>query len=765
MSQPSDFQPQVDIGEWIRANSKDLYKTNKVVLRESLQNAIDAIRMCHGISDEQRRVEIKYIPDSQELIISDFGVGMTAEDQRNSFWRPYGSQKRNLSEKVRIEEGIIGRFGIGAYSAFRVARQIMVVSRSYREPTSEPSGTMARLDQPLDSYLSTDVPRVTFAIVPKEIWAQYWNPRCRHGTLVILTLVDPLDEDDTRKWLENAAVYLTELIVFQGVPLNSTPLPLPNLSGQNFRTVTIDVEEICSSYSLSKLHANVLCKKSGESMCEIVSASISTSGGVIEVPCGGVMRLPKGRDRGVLKLLKHRFIFSEIADTESWTSSAREVEDEQTSFKFDGLLNLPFLEPDSSREGFSEEGLSNMSALLVAVSAAIAENIGILGGETLRRCDPIFSYLFHERHLRDGILRSYPFRKFPSKEVIKLKDLNLLWAQGDLNIRFLTEEADKKTEELAKSLATLEDYCVLIMDGPTYWRGLVLTKVLEENFGARNVAGATSFLSVLTETELGSWRDYRASFTIALDRIVGAGHQLQLARIEPPSVIAVVQEGSSIIYLNFLNSEVARLPDANLYGVELDAKVRSWLFGKVEAARIEDALMREGKLLIVQKVISLHVIDSAKANYIPQPDHQFLRIKDGEVSYFALRVSVLCQEDLLSVITKEGVLKPGYEAQLTWIGPSFHFTIRNHDHSIPVLVFSFNTGVVLKNKDQKMSVEGRMPLNLLIKAFAGPHLTGNVNFFALPDWIGEHLETERAKKGSLMISMWSDAYYLKEGPA
>ncbi len=82
--------------------------------------------------------EIRIYPDkeAQTLVIADTGIGMTAEEMEENlgtiahsgaraFVEAYQPDGKDLSE-------IIGQFGVGFYSAFMVADQIRVLSRSYK---------------------------------------------------------------------------------------------------------------------------------------------------------------------------------------------------------------------------------------------------------------------------------------------------------------------------------------------------------------------------------------------------------------------------------------------------------------------------------------------------------------------------------------------------------------------------------------------------------------------------------------------------------
>jgi molecular chaperone HtpG len=125
-----------------------LYTEREIFLRELISNASDALTRLNYEMLTQREVldpslelaiHITVNPEDRTLIVSDTGVGMTADELienlgtiAHSGARAFidaASQGENLSE-------IIGQFGVGFYSAFMVAEWIRVETRSYHPDAS-----------------------------------------------------------------------------------------------------------------------------------------------------------------------------------------------------------------------------------------------------------------------------------------------------------------------------------------------------------------------------------------------------------------------------------------------------------------------------------------------------------------------------------------------------------------------------------------------------------------------------------------------------
>ncbi|TNY38713.1 HSP90 family protein [Thermomonospora catenispora] len=121
----ADQSFQVDLRGVVDLLSRHLYSSPRVYLRELLQNAVDAITARGGGSG---RVRIETGPG--ELRVHDDGVGLT-EDEVHRLLATIGrSSKRDELGFARHD--FLGQFGIGLLSAFLVADEIEVVSRSAR---------------------------------------------------------------------------------------------------------------------------------------------------------------------------------------------------------------------------------------------------------------------------------------------------------------------------------------------------------------------------------------------------------------------------------------------------------------------------------------------------------------------------------------------------------------------------------------------------------------------------------------------------------
>merc|ERR1719384_2525277 len=140
-----EFQAEVNRLMEIIVNS--LYKTRDIFLRELISNAndaIDKVRMQSltdkAILGENTEFEIKVQADKEQgtITILDTGIGMSAKDLvdnlgtiAHSGTAAFLDEAMNAAAESGADQtNLIGQFGVGFYSAFLVADQVTVISKS-----------------------------------------------------------------------------------------------------------------------------------------------------------------------------------------------------------------------------------------------------------------------------------------------------------------------------------------------------------------------------------------------------------------------------------------------------------------------------------------------------------------------------------------------------------------------------------------------------------------------------------------------------------
>ncbi|MBU1093193.1 MAG: molecular chaperone HtpG [Firmicutes bacterium] len=115
-----------------------IYTQKEIFLRELISNASDAIDKRHFLSLTDTSIpaetyEIWITPDevNNTLIITDNGIGFTEEELINNLGTIAESGSKSFLEKMDEKNlDLIGQFGVGFYSAFMVADEVTVETRS-----------------------------------------------------------------------------------------------------------------------------------------------------------------------------------------------------------------------------------------------------------------------------------------------------------------------------------------------------------------------------------------------------------------------------------------------------------------------------------------------------------------------------------------------------------------------------------------------------------------------------------------------------------
>jgi molecular chaperone HtpG len=122
---------------------KFLYSDHDIFLRELISNAVDATQKLKTLSSigeakgelGELRIDVKLDAAKKTITISDKGVGMTAEEVEKYINQVAFSGAEEFVNKYKgqNENNIIGKFGLGFYSAFMVSDQVEIFTKSFRD--------------------------------------------------------------------------------------------------------------------------------------------------------------------------------------------------------------------------------------------------------------------------------------------------------------------------------------------------------------------------------------------------------------------------------------------------------------------------------------------------------------------------------------------------------------------------------------------------------------------------------------------------------
>ncbi|QZN84495.1 HSP90 family protein [Cellulomonas sp. C5510] len=140
---------QVDLHGVVDLLARHLYSGPRVYVRELLQNGVDAITARRAVDPGcPATVRLRPLADGS-LAVVDSGVGLTRAEAEELLATVGRSSKRDLDLGLGREE-FLGQFGIGLLSAFMVADEIELVSRSARDPAAPAIRWVGRADGSYD---------------------------------------------------------------------------------------------------------------------------------------------------------------------------------------------------------------------------------------------------------------------------------------------------------------------------------------------------------------------------------------------------------------------------------------------------------------------------------------------------------------------------------------------------------------------------------------------------------------------------------------
>ncbi|WP_124642265.1 molecular chaperone HtpG [Amniculibacterium aquaticum] len=215
---------------------KFLYSDHEIFLRELISNATDAtLKLKHLTSIGEAKVEygnpkieVKIDKENKTLHIIDQGLGMTAEEVEKYINQVAFSGAEEFLEKYKDtakDSGIIGHFGLGFYSAFMVASEVEIITKSYK-------------DAPAVKWTCDGSPEFTLEETDKT----------ERGTEIILHIAE-----DSTEFLDEFRIreLLTKYNKFMPVPIKfgtkTEELPLPEGAAEDAKPETVEVDNIINN--------------------------------------------------------------------------------------------------------------------------------------------------------------------------------------------------------------------------------------------------------------------------------------------------------------------------------------------------------------------------------------------------------------------------------------------------------------------------------------------------------------------------------------
>ncbi|WP_072374808.1 molecular chaperone HtpG [Thermophilibacter mediterraneus] len=167
-----------------------IYTNREIFLRELVSNASDAIDKLYlksltdssmGLDQANLAINVAFDKDARTITVSDNGIGMTEAELEENLGTIAHSGSEAFKEANAEAQGdavdIIGRFGVGFYSAFMVAKEVSVVTRAWGAD---------------ECFRWTSDGVEGYEIEPVAADDPAWRDSC--GTSIVLTLKDDTED-------------------------------------------------------------------------------------------------------------------------------------------------------------------------------------------------------------------------------------------------------------------------------------------------------------------------------------------------------------------------------------------------------------------------------------------------------------------------------------------------------------------------------------------------------------------------------------------
>ncbi|MBT6567432.1 MAG: molecular chaperone HtpG [Flavobacteriales bacterium] len=215
---------------------KFLYSDHEIFLRELISNATDATNKLKHLSSlgevkgdlGDLTLEVKIDAKGKKLHIIDKGVGMTSEEVNKYINEVAFSGAEEFLEQYKEsakDSGIIGHFGLGFYSAFMVAKEVEIITKSFK-------------DEPAAHWTCDGSPEYDLKKSDKK----------ERGTEIILHI-----DEDSKEFLEESRIgaLLSKYNKFMPVPIKfgtrEETLPLPEDAAEDAKAETVTVDNIINN--------------------------------------------------------------------------------------------------------------------------------------------------------------------------------------------------------------------------------------------------------------------------------------------------------------------------------------------------------------------------------------------------------------------------------------------------------------------------------------------------------------------------------------
>ena len=307
-----------------------IYQSPLALLRENTQNAFDAILMRKALNGEFEPM-IRVTIDNEQVIVSDNGVGMTAQEIETNFW--YAGKSGKNTDAARAA-GVVGTFGIGAMANFGVADKLSVESES-----------AATGERTLSSVQKSELSTETQSILVRSLLH-----KGELGTTVRAHLAPTSGVS-----VQEARTYLREFVEFVDLPVVFNG---EKISGSSYRTVLPSEKHTWSE------------RRQGISLAGGLSGDLELLGmasGELRVILENVQSVSRIPNPGSIVLLQGRNAIRTFRSGFGLSTVAM-----HSRYQWGGVADLSILKPTAGREALDASSNQQLQKIITALDNLIS---------------------------------------------------------------------------------------------------------------------------------------------------------------------------------------------------------------------------------------------------------------------------------------------------------------------------------------------------------------------------------------------------------
>ncbi len=322
---------KIELSRVLELLADQIYQSPLALLRENTQNAFDAIRMRMHLGQEFDP-SISITVNSNQICVTDNGIGMTPAEIEKNFWYAGASGKNNDEARAA---GVVGTFGIGAMANFGIADRLSVVTESAR------TGERTR----------SEVLKIELSTEKDSIEVTSLETTNAPGTIVTADL----SQGKTVTEAECLA-YLKQFVEFVQIPIK--------LNGQNISGAVYETALPSTRSSWEEEHVDlkligittgdlrILGMSTGE--LRLIYSNIKLDG--VPGSAGAIVLVQGGN---AIRTFRTGFGLATVAVP--------------SIYNWGGIVDLQFLQPTAGREALASESNQQLNQLLGALDQFVSE--------------------------------------------------------------------------------------------------------------------------------------------------------------------------------------------------------------------------------------------------------------------------------------------------------------------------------------------------------------------------------------------------------